>query len=52
MTKLVVLHEEEKFCKGIHMLLGPTILGDLLDVDIFGVKEAAEGEFMVCLCIP
>ena len=50
-TELVVLYEEKELCEGIHMFLGPAILEDLLDVDVFRMEEAAKREFMVCLHI-
>ena len=44
MVKLVVLHKEKEFCKGVHVLFGPAVLEDLLNVDIFCMEETAEGE--------
>ena len=47
-TELVVLYEKEKLRESVHVFLGPAVLGDLLDVDVFCMEEATEREFMVC----
>ena len=48
MAKLVVFHKEKEFCEGVHVLLGPAILGDLLNVDVFCMEELKESSWSAC----